>query len=103
MAWLLRSVVCMLSVFAKLEWLVKADLEDCLVSSSTNPGLIALIDSGVSLPFRVLVEFPLVTLYFKPRNPSPKDFGLRSFFNFVEMLGDGGGGTTGEEGGLSFS
>lgn len=71
-----------------------------------NPGLMALIDSGVSLPFRVLVvlvELPLVTLYFSPLSPSPSDFGLRSFFNFVEILGDGGGGMIGEEGGRSFS
>jgi hypothetical protein len=100
-AMLLRSVVCMLSVLAKLEWLVKAEREECLASSSMNPGRIALIESGVSLPSRVLVEVPLVTRYFKPLNPSPSERGLRNFFNLVDRRGDGG--TTGEDGGLSFS
>jgi hypothetical protein len=99
---LLRSVVYMLSVFAKLEWLVKADCEACLAPSSTRPGLMALIESGVSLPLLVLTEFPLVTRYFSPRKPSPSDFGLRSFLNLSDKRGDGGG-IIGEEGGLSFS
>lgn len=100
---LLRSVVYMLSVFAKLEWLVRADCETCLdPCSSTRPGLMALMESGVSLPFLVLVELPLVTRYFNPRRPSPIDFVLRSFLNFSDMRGEGGG-MTGEEGGLSFS
>jgi hypothetical protein len=98
---LLRSVVCTLSVFAKLEWLVKAEREECLASSSIRPGGMALIESGVSLPSRVLVEVLLVTRYFKPLNPSPSDRGLRNFFNLVDRRGEGG--TTGEDGGLSFS
>jgi hypothetical protein len=92
----------MLSVLAKLEWLVIPDWETCLELSSTRPDLMALIESGVSLPFLVLVEFPLVTRYFNPRRPSPNDFGLRSFLNFSDNRGDGGG-IMGEEGGLSFS
>jgi hypothetical protein len=92
----------MLSVLAKLEWLVKADRETCRAPSSTRPGLMALMESGVSLPSFVLVEFPLVTRYFNPRRPSPNDFELRSFLNFSDKRGDGGG-IIGEEGGLSFS
>jgi hypothetical protein len=91
----------MLSVLAKLEWLVKAEREECLASSSMNPGRMALMESGVPLPSRVLVEAPLVTRYFKPLKPSPSERGLRSFFNLVDRRGEGG--TTGEDGGLSFS
>lgn len=89
-------------MLAKLEWLVKPDLEDCLASSSIKPGLMALRESGVSLPFRELADVPLVTRDLMPRIPSPNDFGLRSFFNFVESRGEGGG-IWGEGGGLSFS
>ena len=92
----------MLSVLAKLEWLVIPDVETCLDPSSNIPGLMALMESGVSLPFLVLVEFPLVTRYFNPRRPSPNDLWCRSFLNLSDNRGDGGG-IIGEEGDLSFS
>ena len=61
----------------------------------------ALMESGVSLPFLVLAEFPVVTRCFNPRRPSPNDLWCRSFLNLSDSRGDGG--ITGEEGYISFS